>query len=83
MTVQLELPGGKKAWLLSLDDDRLTLRSEQAFAPGSRVEAAGLGRTLRFKVHRSVRGDDGFAVEGRPLDLTREARDIFTARLSG
>ena len=83
MTVALQLPGGKAARLVALDDDRISLMSEQAFAPGSRVEATALGRTLRFKVHRSVRGDEGFAIEGRPLDLTREARDFFTAALLG
>jgi hypothetical protein len=81
MTLPLLLASGKEAHLVTLDDDRITLVSEQAFAPGSRVAATALGRTLRFKVHRSVRVDDGFTIEGRPLDLTREARETFTAAL--
>lgn len=82
MSVPLELASGKRARLMALDGERVSLLSEEAFAPGARVEASGRGLRLRFKVHRCVRGDDGFAIEGRPIDLTRVNREALAAALA-
>jgi len=74
VTVVLDLGEGDEARVLEVDGERVRVHSDRAAAPGSRVEGKTLGRTLRFKCHRCVRDGEGFAIEGRFIDLTREQR---------
>jgi hypothetical protein len=73
--MQLELEKGGEATLVTIDDDRATLSSPTAAAPGSRLGLLVGGRTIRLKVHRCVREGDRFTVAGRFIDLTRDLRD--------
>ncbi len=81
--IALELSGGVQAELCAMDGERVTLKSPQAFAPGSRLEGTALeGRRLHIKVHRSVRSGDVFEVRGRLFDLRRELRELLQAHLT-
>jgi hypothetical protein len=66
--------------------DKITLRSTVPSPPGSRIEGAVgdvRGVTLRVKVHGCRRETGGeFVLEGRPLDLPREHREML-AKLQG
>ncbi len=80
---EIELSNGVALELMALDGERVSLRSGQAAAPGSRLEGAVLGdHRLRIKVHRCLRVGDGFEIEGRLFDLTRELRELLQERLS-
>ncbi len=80
--VVLELAKGGQAELVKLEDDRGTVKSPMASAPGSRLAMIVNGRTLRLKVHRCVRDGDHFTIAGRFIDLTRDLRDTLLARLT-
>ena len=81
--IEIELPSGAALELMTLNGERVSLRSSQAAAPGSRLEGAVLGdRRLRIKVHRCLCVGDGFEIEGRLFDLTRELRELLQQRLS-
>jgi len=91
--IEIELSQDERAELRSLDGERVTLSSPRAAAPGSRLEGAVLagqglasdglgGKRLRIKVHRCVRTDDGFEIQGRLFDLTRKLRDALQERLA-
>jgi hypothetical protein len=75
--------GGGEARLVRISEDVLVARSTVPFPPGSRIEGTVEGeppQTFRLKVHvskRQARGD--FLIEGRPLDLTRRARERLSA----
>jgi hypothetical protein len=75
--------GGGEARLVSIAPGAIVLRSTVPFPPGSRIEGSLEGdppATLRLKVHASRRrGEADFLVEGRPLDLTRRARERLSA----
>ena len=78
--------GGDGA-LVELDAERARVRSSIPSAPGSRLEGtlAG-GPRLRIKVHRCRRLDEPgvvYELEGRLIDLTREAREAMVALLGG
>ncbi len=70
---------GGEARVLALTADAVTLESTTPSPPGSRIDGVllgGSGRAVRIKVHASRREDSGrFRIEGRPIDLTREARE--------
>ena len=59
------------------------LRSTVPSPPGSRLEGTLTGEkpaTLRVKVHGSKKQPEGdFVLEGRPLDLPRETREVLEA----
>ena len=80
--MEIELKSGGRARLVKLQGDRGTLDSDTAAAPGSRLAGviAG-GRSLCLKVHRCVKVDERFVVEGRFIDLTRELRLQLAASL--
>ncbi|RLB53299.1 MAG: hypothetical protein DRI90_21320 [Deltaproteobacteria bacterium] len=81
--IEIELSGGIIAELTSLVGERVSLRSAQAAAPGSRLDGVVLGdRHLRIKVHRCLRSGDRFEIEGRFFDLTRELRELLQERIS-
>ncbi len=71
---------GGEARVVSIAADAIALRSTVPFPPGARIEgmvrADGDPVTLRMKVHSSRRdGERDFLVQGRPIDLPREARE--------
>lgn len=74
---------GGEARILSISRDAIVLRSSVPCPPGSRVEGTIGGAepaSLRLKVHASKRQPEGdFLLEGRPLDLTREALERIDA----
>ena len=81
--IEIELSSGVVAELTTVVGDRVSLRSSQAAAPGSRFDGVVLGaHRLRIKVHRCLRIDDGFAIEGRFFDLTRELRELLQKLMS-
>jgi hypothetical protein len=66
---------GGEARIVALDDDRIDLASTSSSAPGSRIDGVlPSASTLRVKVHRCRKVGDGFAIEGRTIDLRREVR---------
>jgi hypothetical protein len=83
LTAYVKWALGGSAEIVSIVGDKITLRSTRPSPPGSRIEGVVAGPTgtkLRVKVHACRRQAEGdFVLEGRPLDLTREARD----RLAG
>jgi hypothetical protein len=87
-------PGAPLTWerggdgaLVHLDGERARVRSSIASAPGSRLEGTlESGPRLRIKVHRCRRLDEPgvvYELEGRLIDLTREARAAMVALLGG
>jgi hypothetical protein len=66
---------GGEATILSLDGDRVAVRSSTPSAPGSRPEGTlASGARFWIKVARCRKDEDGFLLEGRLLDATRDAR---------
>jgi hypothetical protein len=70
---------GGEGRVVSLDARSMVVRSTIPSPPGSRIEGTIDGEPpllLRMKVHSSRRQDDNdFVLEGRPLDLSRQARE--------
>jgi hypothetical protein len=79
----LKSAAGAAAALETIDDDRVTLWSEEPSAPGSRFELIGELGSLRVKVHRCVRDGDRFRIAGRLIDATRRLRDQLSEALVG
>ncbi len=81
---------GGEAAVESITADEIVLRSSAAAPPGARVEgtvrAPGdpTSVPIRVKVHACRReGASGFALRGRPIDLTREGRERVEAWVRG
>lgn len=75
MNVHLRWSRGGEATVTALDGERITVLSTTSSAPGSRPEGAlPSGATLRVKVARCRRQDEGFVIEGRLMDATRDTR---------
>ena len=76
---------GGEARVLMLRADAVTLESTTPSPPGSRIDGVlvgGSGRGVRVKVHASRLEESGrFRLEGRPIDLTREAREELSRLL--
>jgi hypothetical protein len=74
---------GGEARLLQISADTIALESTTPSPPGSRIEgtlSVGSGRKLRVKVHGSRKEASGrFRIDGRPLDMSREAREELEA----
>jgi len=77
---------GGAANVLSAAADAIRLRSSVPSPPGSRIagavqgEEGGSALEVRVKIHVCKRQPDGtFVLEGRPLDLTRDARARLVA----
>jgi hypothetical protein len=71
--------GGEARVLEFCPDGAIKLHSTIPSPPGSRIEGAAFGTTVRFKIHSAKKQDDGsFLLEGRVLDLTRDLRAQFT-----
>jgi hypothetical protein len=67
---------GGTGTVVRLEQDRIDLRSTLSSAPGSRLDGtlASGGGALRVKVARCRRIAEGFTIEGRLIDTTREVR---------
>jgi hypothetical protein len=78
---------GGEARVLAMSADAITLESTTPSPPGSRIDGvliAGSRRTLRVKVHASKREESGrFRILGRPIDMTREAREEIAGLVVG
>ncbi len=83
MTAHVRWSSGGEARVLAIKPGAITLDSTVPSPPGSRIEGTLAGDApdatrLRVKVHASERQPDGrFLLEGRPLDLSREARALL------
>lgn len=74
---------GGDADVAMLDQDRAQVRSSIPSAPGSRIEGRlASGAQVRMKVHRCRRTEQGFTLEGRLIDATRELRAELARLLS-
>jgi hypothetical protein len=74
VSVQVTWTKGGEAVVEALDGDRITLRSSIPSAPGSPIEGSFAAGTLRVKVARCRRIEEGFRIEGRLVDATRGQR---------
>jgi hypothetical protein len=90
VTAHVRWSAGGEAWVRVVRADAISLDSTVPSPPGSRIEgtvraAPGQEATrIRVKVHASRRQPDGrFLLEGRPLDLSREARTALEALVLG
>jgi hypothetical protein len=74
---------GGEARIVAIGADSISLDSTVPSPPGSRIEGTlAQGARVRIKVHASKRQPDGrFAIEGRPLDLSRETRALLEGAL--
>jgi hypothetical protein len=78
---------GGEARVLKIGAQAIVLRSTVPSPPGSRIDGVLVGDAggeppgklrLRVKVHGSKKQDDGaFVLEGRPLDLPRDTREVL------
>jgi hypothetical protein len=80
MSARVTWANGGEALVTAIAADAIELRSTVPWPPGSRVEGAvqgpGPAILLRVKVHSSRRaGERDYALQGRPIDLPREARE--------
>jgi hypothetical protein len=66
---------GGEASIAALDGDRISVLSTTPSAPGSRPDGTlPSGTLLRIKVARCRRQGEGFLIEGRLIDATRDTR---------
>jgi hypothetical protein len=73
--VSLRWNRGGEATVTAFDGDRITVLSTAPSAPGSRPDGVlPSGALVRIKVARCRRQDEGFVIEGRLLDATRDVR---------
>jgi hypothetical protein len=76
---------GGEAEVVTLREDATTLVSTTPSPPGSRIEgtvATEPATRIKVKVHASRKRADGrFDIEGRPIDMTREARERVCAMI--
>src|SRR5262249_19527090 len=80
---RLRCSHGGEVEIAALEGDRIRVWSGVAAAPGSRLDATLPSRALmRLKVQRCRRNDTGFTIEGRLIDMTREARTEISGMLS-
>jgi hypothetical protein len=80
------LEKGGEARVLETDGDRITLESTRAFPPGSPLlaQVEGSNDTYRVKVRGSRRiSDTLFRVDGRLVNLSREAREKLLRASAG
>lgn len=71
---------GKRAEVVTVEGERITLRSEAAYAPGAPVTGALEGhaeQSITVKVHGCRREGDAFVITGRLVNLTRAVRDLL------
>lgn len=78
--------GDHAARLTGFDGERVTLVTPEAAAPGARLFCTfgegvlSAGQVLKVKVHRCVKVDDGFRINGKAFDLRRAMRKTLQNR---
>ncbi len=74
---------GGEANLVAIDGERVTLEATISSPPGSPLKGKlrGGGLPIRINVHGCRREGEGFRIEGRVIDLSRELRAALTAVL--
>jgi hypothetical protein len=77
---------GGEADVLALAGERITLRSTIASPPGSPLTgtlhaSVNAHTPIRIKVHGCRREGDGFRIEGRIIDLSRDLRATLAGLL--
>lgn len=74
---------GGEARIVAVAADSVTLESTTPSPPGSRIDGtllSGSGRGVRVKIHSSRKDAAGrFRLDGRPIDMTKEAREELVA----
>lgn len=71
---------GGTATIASFSQERVVVRSTTPAAPGTPlVGALDGGGKLELKVKSCKRDGDGFVIEGRPFNLTRELRERLSS----
>jgi hypothetical protein len=72
----IEVGSAERMAVVAVERDRVTLDSTHAHAPGTPLAGrlAGDGRAIEVKVRSCVRRGDGFRIEGRLVNLSRELR---------
>lgn len=78
--MQVTWTNGKKAQLVQMQGERVTLHSEASFAPGT--PAGGTltetpTQPITVKVHGCRREGERFVITGRLVNLTRELRALL------
>ncbi len=78
---------GGEANVVALEGERISLLSTVASPPGSPLvgklhEGVNAGASVRIKVHGCRREGDGFRIEGRVIDMTRDLRSALAALLA-
>lgn len=67
---------GGTGTLVTLAGEAATITSTIASPPGSRLEGQlDDGTTIRVKIHACKKDGEGFRLEGRMIDLTRQLRE--------
>ncbi len=81
----LVLQNGQRAEVLESDGDATTILSPAASPPGSTVvgRLEGIAFDLQLKVKSCKREGDGFRIEGRLRNASREVRDRLTGASPG
>jgi hypothetical protein len=83
ITPHLQWARGGQATILSIERDRIVLRSSVPSPPGSRIEGALVGPSqalLRVKISACRRQPEGdFVLEARLIDTRQEVRQILRA----
>lgn len=76
MSAHIRWSRAGEATVTVLDGDRITVVSTTPSAPGSRPEGTLIegGAAVRIKVARCRREGEGFVIEGRLIDATRDTR---------
>ena len=77
---------GGEANVVAIDGERITLQSTISSPPGSplagSLQGMNPGTPIRIKVHGCRREGDGFRIEGRVIDMTRDLRTALAALLA-
>jgi len=77
---------GKKAEIVSVEGERVTVRSEAAYAPGAPVEGvlvAHPSQGVIVKVHGCRKEGEAYVITGRLVNLTRELKALLAPPTEG
>ena len=80
--------GNHAATLTGFEGEQVTLVTPEAAAPGARLFCTfgegvlSAGQVLKVKVHRCVKVDDGFRINGKAFDLRRAMRETLQERFA-
>jgi len=75
---------GGEANVVAIEGERITLQSTISSPPGSPLvgNLVNVGAPIRIKVHGCRREGEGFRIEGRVIDLTRDLRTALAVLLA-